>query len=130
MSIGPLAWNVIRRGNEEGLAAASQPRRRCFEPTNVLDSGAAGAPPRLKNQSLDIFRWSGKRCFHGAVCAIAHPTAYAGCEGAVAEPLPVANALDSSGNADVQLRAIPLSRQEIAVRSLILGHERSQGTLT
>lgn len=84
-----------------------QPRRCCFEPTNVLDICAVGTLPRLKNQSLEAFGWTGKRRFHGAVRAVAHPTAYAGREGAAAEPLPVANSLDPSGNADVQFHAIP-----------------------
>jgi hypothetical protein len=94
-------------GNEEALVTPIQPRRGCFEPPNVLDSCAMGALPRLKNQSLDTFGWTGKRRFHGAVRAVAHPTAYTGSEGAAAEPLPVANSLDPSGNADVQLHAIP-----------------------
>ena len=108
--IASLSWKAIGRGNEEGLSAAIQPGRCCFQATNVLDIGAEGPLPRLENQSLDTFGWTGKRCFHGAVDAVAHPTAYASREGAAAEPLPVANALDSSGNADVQLhstRAFP-----------------------
>lgn len=102
-----MSWKAIGRGNEEGLAATFQPRRRCFEPTNVLDIGAVGTLPRLKNQSLDTFDRTGKRCLHGAICAVAHPTADANCEGAASEPLPVANPLDPSGNADVQLHAMP-----------------------
>jgi len=75
-----------------------------------------GALPRLKNQSLDTFGWTGKHRFYGAVCAVAHPTAYAGSKGAVAEPLPVAHSLDPSGNADVQLHSIlRFFRQEIAL---------------
>lgn len=102
-----MSREALGRGNEESLAAAIQPRRCCFEPTNVRDICAAGPLPRLKNQSLDILGWTGKRRFHGAVCAVAHPTAYASRKGAAAEPLPVANSLDPSGNADVQLHAIP-----------------------
>lgn len=107
MSIAPLSWKAIGRGDEERLAAAIQPRGWCFEPTNVLDVCAAGTLPRLENQSLDTFGRAGNRCFHGAVCAVAHPTAYASREGAAAEPLPVANSLDLSGNADVQFHVIP-----------------------
>jgi len=107
MSIAPLSWKAIGRGDEERLAAAIQPRWWCFEPTNVLDVCAAGTLPRLENQSLDTFGRAGNRRFHGAVCAVAHPTAYASREGAAAEPLPVANSLDPSGNADVQFHVIP-----------------------
>ena len=117
------------RGNEEGLAAAIQPRRCCFEPTNVLDSCAVGALPRLKNQSLDTFGWTGNRRFHGAVCAVAHPAAYAGSERAAAEPLPIANSLDPSGNADVQLHAIPRFSVKKSLRILAPSPDRSQGAL-
>lgn len=117
------------RGNEEGLATAIQLWRCCFEPTNVLDVRAVGALPRLKNQSLDTFGWTGNRRFHGAVCAVAHPTTYAGREGAAAEPLSVANSLDPSGNADVQLHAILRFSFKTSLRILTPSPDRSQDAL-